>query len=68
MTYYIVKNKETGKESLVEADHKTQAFRLVGESLLEVSAAKPEQIVAMMESGAPVLRKVESQMSLQLPE
>ena len=66
MTYYIVKNKQTGFEQLVEADIKTQAFRMVAESLIEVAAAKPAKLVAMLESGAEVLRKIEAQRELPL--
>ena len=68
MSYYIVKNKQTGAEQLVEADIKTQAFRLVAESLIEVEVAKPERLVKMLEDGAVVLPKIEPQINLPLPE
>jgi hypothetical protein len=68
MPYYIVKNMQTNVESLVEADNKTQAFRLIGEALLSVDLAAPTDIVSMMEAGQPVLRSAKSQLELKLEE
>jgi len=68
MTYYVVTNMNTGDQTLVEADNKNQAFRFVGETVLSVELAQPTKLVQMLEDGATVLRRTESQKELALEE
>jgi hypothetical protein len=68
MPYYTVKNKETGVTKLVESDNRAKAFRVVGESLLEVGIASTDDVAKHLEAGGKIERKIEAQRNIRLDD
>jgi hypothetical protein len=68
MPYYTVKNKETGKVKLVESDNRAQAYRMVGEAILDVAAASTADVAKFLEAGGKIERKVETHILMPLSQ
>lgn len=51
---YIVTNEITDVKHLVKATSQAQALGTIARDLLTVAIARPVDVVALMESGAPV--------------